>query len=100
GHLLGTGPGDDYLAACRAAAGNRDAQALADGVAAVLTGLAPSFSLDYAWRRGAPGPGGRPGGTCRSSRSTPARAPSSRTPTSPIGSPPSSGPPGRPGTTT
>jgi diguanylate cyclase (GGDEF)-like protein len=57
GHLLGTGPGDDYLAACRAAAGNRDAQALADGVAAVLAGEAPSFSLDYAWTAA----GSRPG---------------------------------------
>jgi diguanylate cyclase (GGDEF)-like protein len=41
--------GDNYLAACRAAAaaGNREAGAVADGLAAVLAGRAPSYSLDY-----------------------------------------------------
>ena len=47
GHLPGTG--DNYLEACRAAAGDRDAQALAEGILAVIAGERPSFSLDYAW---------------------------------------------------
>jgi diguanylate cyclase (GGDEF)-like protein len=44
--------GDDYVQACRtaAAAGNRDARAVADGLEAVLAGRVPSFSLDYATR--------------------------------------------------
>jgi diguanylate cyclase (GGDEF)-like protein len=59
GHLHGAGPGDDYLGACRAAAaaGGRDARTLADGLAAVLAGEAPSFSLDYAWTEPGPRPG-------------------------------------------
>jgi diguanylate cyclase (GGDEF)-like protein len=42
--------GDDYVQACRAAAaaGNRDARVVADGLEAVLAGRVPSFSVDYA----------------------------------------------------
>jgi diguanylate cyclase (GGDEF)-like protein len=42
--------GADYLEACRTAgaAGDQDAVAAAEGLGAVLSGQAPSFSLDYA----------------------------------------------------
>ncbi|HEY0509218.1 MAG TPA: diguanylate cyclase, partial [Blastococcus sp.] len=42
--------GSNYLDACRAAAaaGNGDAQVAVDGLEAVVSGRAPSFSLDYA----------------------------------------------------
>ncbi len=50
GRPYATRVGGDYLEACRAAgaAGDQDAAAVAEGLAAVLAGQAPSFSLDYA----------------------------------------------------
>jgi hypothetical protein len=41
--------GDDYLAVCRAAAGEEAAQAqcFADGIEAVLSGRKPDFEMEY-----------------------------------------------------
>ena len=51
------GTGENYLNVCQAAVGDRDAQALAGGIAAVVAGEMPSFSLDYAWTSPGPRPG-------------------------------------------
>ena len=50
GVLLTGRAGEDHLAACRAAAaaGDRDAARAAAGLAAVIAGRAPSFSMDHA----------------------------------------------------
>ena len=50
GALLSGRTGEDHLAACRAAAaaGDRDAARAAAGLAAVIAGHAPSFSMDHA----------------------------------------------------
>jgi diguanylate cyclase (GGDEF)-like protein len=57
GRPFASNRGENYLAACRAAAaaGNRDARAAVDGLEAVFTGRTRSFSLDYATAGGGRG---------------------------------------------